>query len=431
MGGYVTNIDYIIGKDLATAAKYTGLQQAARISLIAKGIQTSDLHGSLAYSEAWRTRADGQSDADLNPAFQTQEELYEVWDTELKAAIETLKGLGAKDTELEAYDRAYDGNLKRWIAAANGLRLRIALRFWNRKPDRAKEIATEVLASGNAANTMQSIADSYVLWHNNDYTIYNDGDWHSIYDMNCASGPFMDYLKEHKDPRKEIFFLPNNLTPENIAAYNAQPNDKKVGFKDASGNLTNANRNISPHLTQWEGGTVSFDKREFNEPYLARTLSGATSVNMRAMNYPQTKLWKGTGYDGRGTGGNFAPTLTYADYCFMAAEFTLRMNVASGKSAQAWYEAGVAASLKQWDKFGKYTKVDNYEPLKDADIEAFLAQDGIRWDQSKALEQIYSQAYVEHFKNTNESWMQWKRTGYPNSKGTLIKLDDVLINGQV
>lgn len=428
MGGYVSNMEYIIAD--ANDNQYAGLKQIARIMLIAKGLQASDIHGSLAYSGAWKARAGDQSMEALNPKFETQEELYTIWDSELKAHIATLTAIGSTSSVIKDYDRAYKGDLNQWIKAANALRLRIALRFWNRSPDKTKNIAEEVLASANTANVMSRIDDSFVFWHANDYTVYNGGDWHSIYDMDCASGPFMNYLKKYNDPRKGIFFLPNNLTPENITAYNAQPNDKKIGFQNNDGTTSDANRNISPSLTQWEGGTVSFDLRQKDEPYLARILYTNPTIDMRAMNYPQTKLWKGVGYDGKGTGGNFAPVLTYADFAFMAAELTYRLQVSSSHTSQQWYEIGVEASLKQWDKFADFTKVDNYEKLTDTEVTAFLNQPGIKWNTTTALEQIYAQAYVEHFKNTNESWAQWKRTGYPNINTTIIKWDDVLIEGQ-
>ena len=429
VGAYITNMEYIMAQQ-EPQEQYAGLAEMGRITLIAKGIQTSDIHGSLAYSAAWKAKQDDQSEEALNPEFQTQEELYTLWDTELSEITQRLISMSGGGSGIGAYDRAYSGNLQNWIKAANALRLRIALRFWNRMPDKAKTIATEVLSAANESNLMSSIDDSFVFWHANDYTIYNPGDWHSIYDMNCASGPFMDYLKTYNDPRKGIFFLPNNLTPENVAAYNAQPNDSKVGYIDQSGNITNASRNISADLTRWEGGTVSFDQRQYDEPYLSRTLNTNPSVNMRAMNYPQTKIWKGVGYDGTGTGGDFAPILSYADFCFMAAEFVLRLQVPSTASAQQWYEKGVEASLKQWDKFGDHAKVDNYSPITQEIINDFLAQDGIKWDPAIGLEQIYTQAYVEHFKNTNESWAQWKRTGYPNTQTTIMKWDEVMINGQ-
>lgn len=429
MGSYTKNIAYA-AKLSNQEDKYAGIIQMSRILLIAKGIQTADIYGSLAYSDAWRAREGDQNPDALTPKFESQEQLYTTWDSELKTAIEKLKAIPAGGFDVAAYDRAFKGNISSWIKSANALRLRVALRLWNRIPSKAKEIAAEVLSANNANFVPSTIDDSFVLWFPNDYTVLNGGDWHSIYDMDCASAPFMNYLKKYNDPRKGIFFLPNNLTPENIKAYNAQSNDKKVGYIDASGNVTDASRNISATMTRWEGGTVSFDRRNYDEPYLARTLAGSTSTNMRAMNYPQTKVWKGVGYDGKGSGGNFAPILTYADFCFMAAEFVFRENVASAHSAKDWYTNGVTASLKQWDKFGDYSRVDNYVKLTDNQITDFVNQSGVSWDPSKGLEQIYAQAFVEHFKNTNEAWAQWKRTGYPSQTSTIITWDKVLINKQ-
>lgn len=415
VGAYVTNINYNIQNN-KQEDQYKDLMQMGRILLITKGIQTTDMHGSLAYTEAWKVRAGGQDLQDLSPKFDNQETLFKTWDEQLKTAIDNLKQSSSTAKKIGANDRAFGGDVTKWIKTANALRLRIALRLWNRQPALAKSIATEVLATANAAFIPSNTGDSFILWHANDYTTYNGGDWHSIYDMDCASAPFMDYLKKHQDPRKEIFFKENNLTAENIAAYNAQSDNQKV-----SGN-------ISSNMSRWEGGTVSFDLRTTDEPYLARKLYGSTTIDMRAMNYPQTSLWKGVGYDGKGAGGNFVPLLTYADFCFMAAEFTLREGVSSSKPTAEWYHEGVKASVKQWYQLGDYAKVTPFTALDETNLNNFLNQPGIKWDASKGLEQIYSQAYVEHFKNTNESWSQWKRTGFPNRNTEIIKFNRVLIN---
>ncbi|MGJ1431796.1 SusD/RagB family nutrient-binding outer membrane lipoprotein [Sphingobacterium spiritivorum] len=416
VGAYITNLEYIVSKS-KKEAEYSTMVQAGKILLITKAIQTTDIHGSLAYSEAWKVRAGGQSTDDLSPRFENQETLFKIWDSQLKEIIRSLKQSSTTSRNFGGYDRAFGGDISKWIKTANALRLRIAIRLWSRLPDLALSIAGEVLATTNTAFIPSGTADSFILWHANDYTTYNQGDWHSIYDMDCAAAPFMDYLKKHEDPRKQIFFHENNLTANNITAYNAQTDNNKLGG------------NITSRMSRWEGGTVSFDFRATDEPYLARKLYGTVTTDMRAMNYPQTRLWKGTGYDGTGSGGNFAPLITYADFCFMAAEFSLRAGISNSKSAEEWYTEGVKSSVKQWYQIGEYSKVDQFKAIDENTLSEFLTRPGIKWNTSVALEQIYAQAYVEHFKNTNESWAQWKRTNFPNKNSSIIKFHNVLING--
>ena len=54
---------------------------------------------------------------------------------------------------------------------------------------------------------------------------------------------------------------------------------------------------------------------------VCRTSRYLDDIDMRPMNRPQTRLWKGA--QDEGTAGGWVPLVTYADFCFMAAEFTL------------------------------------------------------------------------------------------------------------
>lgn len=404
MGSYATHIKYYIEQNMPDELNaYSDLIEVSRIMLIYKGIHTSDTYGSLVYSEGWGTK-NGNPDL-VDPVYQTQEELYTVWNTELKEAANKL-GSSNGQKSIANYDHAYSGDTGKWIKAANALRLRIALRLLKRAPETAKSIATDVLGSGNI---FQGVDDSFILYFDNNWT--TNGDWHSVIDMDRASAPFMDYLTRYDDPRKRLFFQINNLTPENIARYNDEQ--------------TNPNLDIPVGTTQWEGGTVSFDERATDANYIARTLSDGT--DMRAMNKPQTRLWKGA-QDG-GSGGGWVPMLTYADFCFMASEFALE-GVSSSKSAQEWYEEGVRASLKQWSEIAEYSQINNFMAITDAEIDAFMAQTDIAWNPAIAKEQIYSQSWVEHFKNNNESWAMWRRTGFPNQNTTVVTFDPVMVLGQ-
>lgn len=406
VGSYARHIEHLVSQMPSDeAARYSDLIQVARIILITKGIATTDMHGSLVYSEGWGMRS-GKLDV-MEPRFQTQEELFDLWDTELKEIIATLKAnQGTDQVSLAGYDVCYDGKTEQWIKAANAVRMRIALRIYKRKPDEARKIAAEVLASNDIP---AGIEDSYIMYFDKLFT--SGGDWHSIIDMDRASAPFMTYLKKYNDPRKRLFFQINELTPENIARYNAEQTDP--------------DKLIPEDFTRWEGGTVSNDYKSTDKRYISRSIK-ADGTDMRAANKPQTRLWKGM--QDNGSGGSWFPIITYADFCFMASEFVLD-GVASTKTAQEWYEEGVRASIRKWSDIGKYCQINNYEAVTDEEIEAFVAQEGIRWNPAIAKEQIYCQSYVEHFKNNNETWALWRRTGYPNKQSTVITFDMVVING--
>lgn len=403
IGSYARHIPYYINLNMPEQMDaYTNLIEASRILLITKGIQASDTYGSLVYTDGWGTR-NGNVEI-LDPAFQTQEELFTLWNTELKEAAAKIAS-ASNQVSFKNHDLAYAGDMTKWAKAANVLRLRIALRLLKQKPAEAKAIATEVLSS---STIFQNIDDSFILYFDNYWT--TQGDWHSVVDMDRASKPFMNYLKRYNDPRKRMFFQINNLTPENIAAYNAKE--------------TLESKKIPTDLTRWEGGTVSYDERATDQCYTSRFLD---DIDMRPMNRPQTRLWKGA--QDNGNAGGWVPVITYAEFCFTASEFVLE-GVASSKTAKEWYEEGVKASLRQWSKIGEYCQINDYKAVTEEEIEEFLAQDGIAWNSAIAKEQIYCQSWVEHFKNNNESWAMYKRTGYPNTKSTVAIWDPVMVLGQ-
>lgn len=415
MGSYVTNIKYLSSlKD--NASDYSNLNQVARILLIAKGIQTSDMFGSLVYSQGWLAREGKVDDVSMTPEFETQEQLVAVWDNQLKECITNLQGAmgSSSQVSLKGQDRAYNGDTQKWIKAANAIRLRLASRILKREPAKAKTIATEVLASSNTANVFSSNDDSFILWFDNLYTNIHGGDWHSIKDMDIATYCMMDYLNRNEDPRRRMYFVINNLTPENVTAFNAQQTDPTKLIPDT--------------YTRWEGSSASYDSWTKDRRRLRYYLEqGTTQTDMRPANMPQVRLWKGN--DTEGSGGNWAPVMTYADFCFLAAEFVLTENIPSAKTAQKWYEDGVRASLDQWNALGKFCDIANYEAMTEAEITNFLSKSDIKWNTGKGLEQIYAQTYIEHFKNVDEAYAFWKRTNYPNRTSSIVKFEEPIILG--
>ncbi|WP_165042592.1 SusD/RagB family nutrient-binding outer membrane lipoprotein [Dysgonomonas sp. ZJ709] len=415
MGSYVTNIKYLSSlKD--NASDYSNLNQVARILLIAKGIQTSDMFGSLVYSQGWLAREGKVDDVSMTPEFETQEQLVAVWDNQLKECITNLQGAmgSSSQVSLKGQDRAYNGDTQKWIKAANAIRLRLASRILKREPAKAKTIATEVLASSNTANVFSSNDDSFILWFDNLYTNIHGGDWHSIKDMDIATYCMMDYLNRNEDPRRRMYFVINNLTPENVTAFNAQQTDPTKLIPDT--------------YTRWEGSSASYDSWTKDRRRLRYYLEqGTTQTDMRPANMPQVRLWKGN--DTEGSGGNWAPVMTYADFCFLAAEFVLTENIPSAKTAQKWYEDGVRASLDQWNALGKFCDIANYEAMTEAEITNFLSKPDIKWNTGKGLEQIYAQTYIEHFKNVDEAYAFWKRTNYPNRTSSIVKFEEPIILG--
>ena len=119
---------------------------------------------------------------------------------------------------------------------------------------------------------------------------------------------------------------------------------------------------------------------------------------------------------------DFTPVITYPETCFMIAEIAFKKGAAvAGKDATAWMREGIKASMEQYrgwaeDKFvvaQTADKAPTYNPLEDAEIDAYLAQPEF---QEATLEKIISQQWINLFRQPEEMWATWKRTGLPAFK---------------
>jgi hypothetical protein len=68
--------------------------------------------------------------------YDSQDKIYDDFFIRLEAAVNVLKGLPEGTTIFKGYELMYDGDIKKWIAFANTLRLRLALRISKKDPAR-------------------------------------------------------------------------------------------------------------------------------------------------------------------------------------------------------------------------------------------------------------------------------------------------------
>lgn len=95
--------------------------------------------------------------------------------------------------------------------------------------------------------------------------------------------------------------------------------------------------------------------------------------------------------------------VTYAQVLFAQAEAAKLGWIAGGDAvAEARYKTAIEQSILQWT--GSSTG-----------SAAFLAQPGIAYNPTTALEQIATQRWIHLFMNGYEAWAEWRRTGFPNN----------------
>ncbi len=169
----------------------------ARLLRVAIMQRVTDSYGPIPYSKL-------ESNESVYVEYDSQEAVYTKMFEELDEAIETL----GRNTTLSSdawsrYDGVYYGNIAQWLKYANSLKLRMAMRLTEVKPDLARTKASEAIAGGvitaNADNAAMHAAE------NRTTLIYNDwGDHRVGADILC-------YMTGYNDPRVEKMFLPNDV----------------------------------------------------------------------------------------------------------------------------------------------------------------------------------------------------------------------------
>lgn len=395
---------------LKLTEKMTAEEKAARQMLVAMaevlkiyyGFYVSDINGSIAYSEAFTSRYGGT----FTPKWESQQSLFNAWEARLKSLSASLKAGAANQVSLTNFDQYYGGNAARWAKAANALRMRIAMRMLKRDATKATAILKECVS--DASNLMSSNDDSWNYIAHQSFTA--GGNWNP--QGFRAPEPTVNFMWETGDPRIGLFYQMNNYTQANIDAAVAarvlpagttQPARRYVGAP------------ISPDKAGSPAYSVWFTGRRVNANLVMDTIS-----------YLQERMFQPS--FGGGTGQAFFPVITYADQLFMRAELAARG--ITSENAETLYNEGIKASIQFFNTRGAAAAVVGYTPVTDAQITAYTNHPTVKYNASKALEQIAIQAYLNFYKQPNEAWALWKRTGMPN-KNTALANEDVMINGSV
>lgn len=330
----------------------------------------SDINGSIPYTEAFQGRYGGT----LAPKYDTQQELFNVLDGEIKAAVTTLKAAQPVTQFMMGTNDPFFGTAAdqatAWAKAGNALRLKIAMRLMKQDPQKLKAIATEVIAD---PVQMSSIDDSWALYTGAGFADAN-GNFNP--DNFYASKPVVDFMKAKSDPRLRIFYRPNEANGQYVGSF-PNPDESRLPANQPLYNTPGAISELQHRLF-----TPSFNEG-----------------------------------NGVGTGQGFFPILTYAEYCFLRADLIAR-NFVTG-DAKDWYEKGVRASIEYYNKRAVAAQVEDFAQVTPQEITNYLAAPGVAFDPAKATEQIAVQAYLEFFRQPSEAWAWWKRTGFPNTSSVL------------
>jgi hypothetical protein len=333
----------------------------------------TDTYGDIPYFEAGK----GYISEVIRPKYDAQEAIYKDILKELDEAS------GALDPAQSAVttDILYGGEVPKWKKLGYSLMLRAGMRLSKVDPTTAKSYVAKAVAGGVFASN----ADNSIIRHTAIYNNYIANHLAAREKTNFyLAAPFVNYLKENNDPRLPVFavrYVGAKGGPEQVG--DRASSDPKVqigmpmGYNDVTINTVLAANGV---VSLWD----------------------FTQINLKTV----LKL--------------DAPEfhITYAQVQLLLAEAAVRGWV-SGDAAE-YFAKGVRANLEQMALY------DASAAIKEDVILAYLKAHPLT--KGKELEDINTQYWVATFLDGNESWANFRRSGFPALKknpypGSEIKED--------
>ena len=395
---------------------------ALRIFRVYVGSLLVDYYGDVPFHEAGL----GYITGNAKPSYDTQEELYKFFFTELKEAASLFD---IRATSISS-DPLFGGNIDKWKAFANSLRLRYAMRISDVLPDLAKKEFADALADG----VMMSAQDNACVKHMNvTYSFgqesYRDFRGNAMakyfYGNDPANNPsyvcetLWKQLYDNKDPRTTLlcrFYIDDymslssaegriDITDAMLATQEANPGTDVISLI-APGEFSWDNW---PSYTDIPGSPLALKIAEIQAAHPGYD----PSTNPRWMKPKLANNFLRS--------DNPGVIMTYAEVCFLRAE------AASlgwtGDNAKSFYEDGIREAM---NFLADYYGCDG---VSDAEFAAYIAQPAIAFGASQEQQkmQINTQAWILHFHDPAEAWANIRRADYPRLKAPNTK--NPLIDG--
>ena len=384
------------------------INAALRIFRVYVGSLLTDFYGDVPFSEAGKGYTEGIS----KPKYDTQEEIYRYFFTELKEAASQLDITAAAISS----DPMFDGNIDQWRTFANSLRLRYAMRLSDKLPDFAREEFNAALTDG----VMSSAADDACIKHLNISYSFGQESYRDIrgnamakyfYGNDPANNPtyicqtLWEQLYNNNDPRTLRlcrFYIDDYMT--------ISTGDGRIDVTEAVVNTQEANPGtaviylIAPGQFSWDNWP--------SYPNLPGSMLEEKVASVQAA-HPNYKPADNPRWLMPKLANNFLKSdnpgviMTYAEVCFLRAEAAVLGW--SGGDAKALYEEGIRAAM---DFLATQYGCNG---ITDAEYAAYISQPGIAFgavaDQQKS--QINTQAWILHFHNPAEAWANLRRSDIP------------------
>lgn len=206
--------------------------------------RVTDTYGPIPYSKI------GQN-GEINVPYDTQEQVYRKMFEELTNAVDVLTPVRVNNFPATT-DVIYGGNIEKWIRFANSLKLRLALRVSYAAPELAEQMAKEAVehevgvmkANGDNAkfsswgtkgNPFKVSVEYNMVTEHDDKTVCgtHGGDSHAAADIIC-------YMNGFNDPRRAVYFTRSEFEGKDYVGMRrcvVVPNNALAGHKFSGANI--------------------------------------------------------------------------------------------------------------------------------------------------------------------------------------------------
>ncbi|RAV98907.1 SusD/RagB family nutrient-binding outer membrane lipoprotein [Pseudochryseolinea flava] len=315
------------------------------------------------------------------PTYDDDAEIYEHLYNELKGAMAAFNPEAdfvpedlfyGKNSPNPAADEA--AQIEKWRKLGNSLLLRLGMRYSKLDPDKAESIVKEAIAGG----VMTSNADNAYVKYGSGAVHADNNNLRNFSQFNYAAEPFVDRLKATNDPRAKYI----------LATFD----DPGAVVNDTDPDTELENQFGVPI------GVTSVDLVNPALPY--RGARGA------GVNYSQMNIWT--------IASPSAPEffVTYAQTSLLLAEAAFRGWIDG--DAQEFYENAIIADMET------YTLYPQTKPITQNEIEDYLAEPGVAYNETDALELINTEYWVVNLRNGTEAYANFRRSGFPELSPNLF-----------
>lgn len=388
------------------SAETPNTNAAMRIHRVYMMSVLTDIYGDVPCTEAGLGYIAGIS----TPKYDTQEEIYNWFFTELDACVAQL---GTGTDRITGDVTTMSGNVEAWKKYANSLRLRFAMRISDVNPTKAQEEFEKALAADGGYLTNGS-EDVLIKYMDAPFTLYDgsrDLDFRVnalsevLYGQDPTSPTFIcstlyQMMKENNDPRllKIARHYVNAGRSEDKPEGYFDVTDEVIAWGNAGGTGPQPN---DPGACWWDQWPTVPDISEI--PTLQRLVRDYPEKGYDQNNYParMVRPFLALAFE---QPENPGVLMTSAEVQLLLAEAAVKGWSVQG-SATEHFQAGVRAAMKflnnNYDIEGKIT---------DQEIEEYVAAHPLG---ANPKEQINREAYLLHLTNPSEAWANLRRSDYP------------------